>query len=93
MGEKKKKKTGVNRTGNEIDDGFEGDQVEIGEEDDDEGEVGEEGESKEEIDHAISQIQYVLFPSFRKYTCWPSMGKEINQVANLPDLFRIFERC
>lgn len=50
-------------------------------------------EEKRERDHRLWQLEHVLFPSFRKYTLWPAMGKEVVQVANLPDLFRIFERC
>lgn len=49
----------------------------------------------EEIAHQAWQLEHVLFPSFRRYTAWPKdlLGTEIRQVANLPDLFRIFERC
>lgn len=52
-------------------------------------------ETEEEASHHAWQIQHVLFPSFRRYTSWPKelIGKEVNQIANLPDLFRIFERC
>lgn len=53
----------------------------------------EAAETQVEKDHDLWQIQHVLFPSFRRYTHWPAMGKEVVQVANLPDLFRIFERC
>lgn len=54
----------------------------------------ESGDTKEEREHELWQIQHVLFPSFRRYTTWPVMGKDVvTQVANLPDLFRIFERC
>ena len=52
-------------------------------------------ESEDESTHAAWQLEHVLFPSFRRYTAWPkeALGREIRQVANLPDLFRIFERC
>ncbi|WVF72656.1 hypothetical protein IAT40_007474 [Kwoniella sp. CBS 6097] len=51
-------------------------------------------ESTEEVNHQLWQLEHVLFPSFRRYTSWPRerLG-EVNQLANLPDLFRIFERC
>ncbi|OCF38700.1 DNA mismatch repair protein MLH1 [Kwoniella heveanensis CBS 569] len=50
--------------------------------------------STEEVNHQLWQLEHVLFPSFRKHTFWPrDRLVEVNQVANLPDLFRIFERC
>ncbi|OCF37800.1 DNA mismatch repair protein MLH1 [Kwoniella heveanensis BCC8398] len=50
--------------------------------------------SLEEVNHQLWQLEHVLFPSFRKHTFWPrDRLVEVNQVANLPDLFRIFERC
>lgn len=41
------------------------------------------------------QIQHVLFPSMRKYFVAPKtlLEKDVLQVANLPDLYRVFERC
>lgn len=42
------------------------------------------------------QIQHILFPSFRRYLLAPKSlldGKEVVQVANLPDLYKVFERC
>lgn len=54
----------------------------------------EELETEEEINHQNWQLEHILFPSFRKYTVWPNMPRDtILQVANLPDLFRVFERC
>ncbi len=52
----------------------------------------------EEKSHTHWQIEHVLFPSFRRYTVWPKdgvvvLGREVVQIANLPDLFRVFERC
>ena len=63
-----------------------------------EGELGEEGEGREggERKHARWQIEHILWPSMRKYTCWKKgslINGDLKQVANLPDLFRIFERC
>jgi DNA mismatch repair protein MLH1 len=56
---------------------------------------GEDAETEEEVSHQAWQLEHILFPSFRRYTAWPRelLGREVNQVANLPDLFRIFERC
>ncbi|WWD02458.1 hypothetical protein V865_000497 [Kwoniella europaea PYCC6329] len=60
--------------------------------DTDEGNRGEETE--EEKNHQLWQLEHTLFPSFRKHTEWPKiMMKDFNIIANLPDLFRIFERC
>lgn len=41
------------------------------------------------------QIEHVLFPSMRKYLSPPKrlLEKDVVQVADLPDLYRIFERC
>jgi DNA mismatch repair protein MLH1 len=50
-------------------------------------------QTKEGKEQRLWQLEHVLFPSFRKYTAWPAMGRDAVQVANLPDLFRIFERC
>nr|XP_019044549.1 DNA mismatch repair protein MLH1 [Kwoniella bestiolae CBS 10118]OCF23479.1 DNA mismatch repair protein MLH1 [Kwoniella bestiolae CBS 10118] len=50
--------------------------------------------STEEINHHLWQLEHILFPSFRRHTQWPkSRMTEFNMIANLPDLFRIFERC
>jgi len=54
------------------------------------------GEEQEEERHARWQLEHVLFPSMRKYTSWKRdslSNGDLKQVANLPDLFRIFERC
>jgi DNA mismatch repair protein MLH1 len=63
--------------------------------DDDEDASADIAETKEESSHNAWQLEHVLFPSFRRHTAWPKdlLGREMNQVANLPDLFRIFERC
>lgn len=56
-----------------------------------------EGEGQgEEGRHARWQLEHILFPSMRKYTKWKRdslSNGDLKQVANLPDLFRIFERC
>jgi DNA mismatch repair protein MLH1 len=52
----------------------------------------EGGEEK----HGRWQIEHILWPSMRKYTSWKRdslSNGDLKQVANLPDLFRIFERC
>lgn len=53
-----------------------------------------EGDDDEKV-HAAWQLEHVLFPSFRRsWASWPrNLTQEVNQVANLPDLFRVFERC
>jgi DNA mismatch repair protein MLH1 len=52
--------------------------------------------TKTEIQHQQYQIQHVLFPAFMKYAR-PSKelidNEEIRQLANLPDMYKIFERC
>ncbi|KAK4687504.1 DNA mismatch repair protein MLH1, partial [Tremellales sp. Uapishka_1] len=58
---------------------------------------GEEQEvSAEEENSQRWQLEHVLFPSFRKYTYWPKdilSNGGLGMIANLPDLFRVFERC
>lgn len=50
--------------------------------------------STDEQAHERWQLEHVLFPSFRKYTTWPrKLSSDVKQIANLPDLFKIFERC
>ena len=41
------------------------------------------------------QIQHVLFPAMRKYLVPPKalLDRDVVQIANLPDLYRVFERC
>ena len=64
-------------------------------ENDDIEDAGGEGETAKESSHQLWQLEHVLFPSFRRHTSWPRelLGKDVSQLANLPDLFRIFERC
>lgn len=57
--------------------------------------LGEEGERGEEK-HKRWQLEHILWPSMRRYTHWKReslSNGDLKQVANLPDLFRIFERC
>ncbi|KIM34509.1 hypothetical protein M408DRAFT_13970 [Serendipita vermifera MAFF 305830] len=41
------------------------------------------------------QIQHIFFPAMRKYLVPPKalLERDVVQVANLPDLYRVFERC
>jgi DNA mismatch repair protein MLH1 len=41
------------------------------------------------------QIQHVLFPTMRRYLMAPKslLDRDVVQVASLPDLYRVFERC
>jgi DNA mismatch repair protein MLH1 len=53
----------------------------------------DEEEDADEAAHQAWQLEHVLFPSLRR-THWPrTMSTDVSQVANLPDLFRVFERC
>lgn len=41
------------------------------------------------------QIQHVVFPAMRKYLNAPKtlLERDVVQVASLPDLYKVFERC
>lgn len=41
------------------------------------------------------QIEHVVFPCLRRYLVAPKalLERDVVQVANLPDLYRVFERC
>lgn len=41
------------------------------------------------------QLQHVLFPAMMKYFVAPKslLDRDVVQIANLPDLYRVFERC
>ena len=45
----------------------------------------------------ISNLQnkQVLFPAIQKYLVAPKrlLERDVAQIANLPDLYRVFERC
>lgn len=54
------------------------------------------GKESEEDKHRRWQLEHVLWPSMRRHTAWTKdslSNGDLKQVANLPDLFRIFERC
>jgi len=41
------------------------------------------------------QIEHVLFPAMKRYLTAPKslLTRDVVQIANLPDLYRVFERC
>lgn len=41
------------------------------------------------------QIQYVLFPAMRRFLVAPKslLDRDVVQIASLPDLYKVFERC
>jgi DNA mismatch repair protein MLH1 len=55
----------------------------------------EEEEDKEREKAERWQIEHVLFPAMRKYMIAPKslLEGDIVQVASLPDLYKVFERC
>ncbi|KAH9926723.1 DNA mismatch repair protein MutL [Fomitopsis serialis] len=53
-------------------------------------------EQEKAEDKAVQwQIQHVLFPAAARYLAAPKslLDRDVVQVANLPDLYRVFERC
>lgn len=57
--------------------------------------VPSQDQDQETIDSDRWQIQHVLFPMMRKYFVAPKrlLERDVVQIANLPDLYRVFERC
>lgn len=49
----------------------------------------------EAIKAASLQNKQVLFPAIQKYLVAPKrlLERDVAQIANLPDLYRVFERC
>jgi len=41
------------------------------------------------------QIQHILFPAMRRYLLAPNslLDRDVLQVADLPELYKVFERC
>jgi DNA mismatch repair protein MLH1 len=41
------------------------------------------------------QIQHVIFPALRRYVNAPKslLDRDVVQIASLPDLYKVFERC
>lgn len=57
---------------------------------------GESSETDKANEPALRwQIQHVLFPAMGKYLNPPKslLNRDVVQVANLPELYRVFERC
>jgi len=56
----------------------------------------EEGEALRTVRDAEKwQIQHVLFQAMRRYLAAPKslLARDVIQVASMPDLYRVFERC
>ncbi|KAL7423487.1 DNA mismatch repair protein Mlh1 [Cryptotrichosporon argae] len=53
----------------------------------------DDGPTDDERRHADWQLEHVLFPSLRRGVWAREDRQALKQVANLPDLFRVFERC
>ncbi|KAF8624965.1 hypothetical protein AX15_005607 [Amanita polypyramis BW_CC] len=53
----------------------------------------EHGQAQEKAERW--QIQHVLFPTMRRYLHAPKLllDRDVLQIANLPDLYKVFERC
>jgi len=51
--------------------------------------------SSDELASFKWQIQHALFPAAARYLAAPKslLDRDVVQVANLPDLYRVFERC
>jgi DNA mismatch repair protein MLH1 len=58
--------------------------------------AGPETDEQEAQDKAERwQIQHVVFPSLRRYVVAPKtlLDRDVVQIASLPDLYKVFERC
>jgi DNA mismatch repair protein MLH1 len=55
--------------------------------------VVDEDKEREKVERW--QIEHVLFPCMRRYLAAPKslLDRDVVQIANLPDLYRVFERC
>lgn len=58
-------------------------------------ESGVDGTQEAQVQAVKWQIQHVIFPAMAKYLVAPKslLDRDVIQVANLPDLYRVFERC
>lgn len=56
---------------------------------------GKEKEVSAEEQAMRWQIQHALFPAMKRYLVAPKtlLARDVVQVASLPDLYRVFERC
>ncbi|KAI0694214.1 DNA binding protein [Cytidiella melzeri] len=58
--------------------------------------TNEDSDPENAAENAVRwQIQHLLFPAMAKYMAPPRtlLDRDVVQVANLPDLYRVFERC
>lgn len=49
----------------------------------------------EEVEYAKHQLEHILFPAFRKYGNFPQdlMNRSMRKLTDLPQLYKVFERC
>ena len=49
----------------------------------------------EEVEYAKYQLEHILFPAFRKYWNFPQelMNRSMRKLTDLPQLYKVFERC
>ncbi|KAJ9122315.1 hypothetical protein QFC22_001736 [Naganishia vaughanmartiniae] len=49
----------------------------------------------EEADYETHQLEHILFPAFRRYGNFPKelMNKSMRKLTDLPQLYKVFERC
>ena len=72
------------------------------------GHTGNDDADKDKDDHAVNvqqqeeasstekwQIEHILFPAMKRYLVAPKslLARDVVQIASLPDLYRVFERC
>ncbi|KAI0674398.1 DNA binding protein [Trametes maxima] len=60
------------------------------------GEDGDDADEEKQREKAtLWQVQHVLFPAMARYLVPPKtlLDRDVVQVADLPDLYRVFERC
>jgi DNA mismatch repair protein MLH1 len=71
------------------------------------GHTGNDDVDKDKDDHTVNvqqqeeastekwQIEHVLFPAMKRYLIAPKslLTRDVVQIASLPDLYRVFERC
>ena len=57
--------------------------------------LGPDVDEKEQYKAERWQIQHILFPAMRRYLVPPKslLDRDVVQIANLPDLYKVFERC
>ncbi|KAJ9113147.1 hypothetical protein QFC20_002039 [Naganishia adeliensis] len=55
----------------------------------------EESATREEAEYEKHQLEHILFPAFRKYGNFPKdlMNQSIRKLTDLPQLYKVFERC